>query len=211
MSILHWRRARVVVLALIAGAAITAAVGYASVPDTNGVIHTCYNVNGRGEIGANAALRVIDPSSPVRAGRACTGGEAPLDFPDGVGQTYSVHTTGDVTIGSNSFVPVETLNVPVAGSYFFLATVSMALTVVDPTEDVTSTCEVVFSAGALSDTIDGFVRSNLDKPGNTTMQTLETFPEAGTATLQCNGLTAFAFNARITAVPVSAFTDTAAS
>lgn len=210
MITLDKRRLRIVAATLFVGAGVIATVAYATVPDSNGLIHTCYHVNGRGEVNGNSNLRVIDPSSTVRAGQACSVDETPLTLSQTNG--YSVHTTHDVDMSSNptTFTPVATLNVPAGGSYLFLTTVNMGL-LVSNSFDITETCEVVFSAGTLSDTAVGFVRVNLNTPGEATIQTLENFPGAGTATLQCLGPNAFAFGSRVTAITLTAFTDTAAS
>ncbi len=208
MSIFKWRRLRIVAPAAIVGAAVIAAVAYATVPDSNGLIHTCYHVNNHGQVNGNSDLRVIDPSSPVRAGQACASDEAPLTLSQT--NAYSVHTTSNVSMSSDpsTFTTVAALSVPSGGSYWFLGTVYMDLTTTN-SFDITETCEVVFHAGALSDTAVGFVRVNHDTPGEATIQTLESFPAAGTATLQCLGPNAFAFNARLTAVTLTGFTDTA--
>lgn len=210
MSILSRRRLRIATVALSIGAAVIATVAYATVPDSNGLIHTCYHVNGHGEINGNSNLRVIDPSSTVRAGQACSSDEAPLTLSQT--NAYSVHTTDQVDMSSNptTFTPVATLSVPSGGSYLFISTVNMGL-LVSNSFDITETCEVVFSAGALSDTAVGFVRVNLNTPGEATIQALENFPGAGTARLQCLGPNAIAFDSRVTAVTLTAFTNTAAS
>jgi type VI secretion system secreted protein Hcp len=56
-----------------------AAIAVASVPDSNGLIHACYNVGSNGEPLSNATLTVIDPS----AGQNCA---APPGAASGTGQ-----------------------------------------------------------------------------------------------------------------------------
>jgi hypothetical protein len=46
-------------------------VAFATVPDSSGVIHACYNVNAQGQVGDGANLRVVDPSSTNANGQAC--------------------------------------------------------------------------------------------------------------------------------------------
>jgi len=223
MTILLRRRVRVVALLAVVGAAVAAGIGYASIPDSSGQIHACYPVNGRGQVGGDSTLRVVDPSSTVRAGRACGRDEVPLAWaqtgaagpagpagppgPAGTTNVYSVHTTGDVDTG-DTLAPIETLSVP-AGSYWFVATVNMGLHITNPF-DITETCELDVESGALSDVVTGFPVVNEQTPGNVTIQTLDSLSAAGTATLECMGPSAFVFETRVTAVPVTAFTDSTA-
>lgn len=223
MTILLRRRVRVVALLAVAASAVGAGIGYASIPDASGQIHACYHVNGRGEIGGDSTLRVVDPTSGVRAGRACGRDEAALAWaqtgptgpagppgpagPAGPTNLYSVHTTGDVDTG-DTLAPIETLSLP-AGSYWFVATVNMGLHITNPF-DITETCELDVEAGALSDVVTGFPVVNNQTPGNATIQALDTLPTAGTATLKCMGPSAFVFESRVTALPVTAFTDSTA-
>jgi Type VI secretion system effector, Hcp len=59
-----WRAVLLLAVGLAGGAA---AVAVATVPDSGGVIHACYDVNGSGEPASGATLTVIDPS----AGQTC--------------------------------------------------------------------------------------------------------------------------------------------
>jgi len=217
MTILLRRRVRVVVLLAAATAAAAAGIAYASIPDASGQIHACYHVNGRGEVGGDSTLRVVDPGSGLRAGRACGRDEAALTWaqagppgpagPGGQVTVDSVHTTGDVDTG-DTLAPIESLSLP-AGSYWLVATVNMGLHVANPF-DVTETCELDVESGALSDIVTGFPVVNEQTPGNATIQALDSLPAAGTATLECLGPDAFVFESRVIAVPVAAFTDSTA-
>lgn len=70
-------RAGAVVLVL---GAVVAGVAYAAVPDSNGVIHTCYQVDGQGQLTGGSQLRVIDPSAAQPDARACKNNEVALNF-----------------------------------------------------------------------------------------------------------------------------------
>jgi hypothetical protein len=80
--VLKSRRRGLLALAVVAVAASAslAAVGYASIPDAGGVIHGCYHVNGQGQVDGSAQLRVIDPESANKDGKACKKDEASLDW-----------------------------------------------------------------------------------------------------------------------------------
>ena len=198
---------------IVVGVGAIATAVQASIPDGSGVIHACYS--DRGASGRNGTqLNIVDSATS-----GCTGGQTEVHWgqtgppgspgPPGVVNAYSVHTTTDIDTGS-TLTPIATLNVPAAGNYFFIATVSMDLLITNPF-DITETCEVQFHAGSLSDLITGFPVVNHLQPGSTTMQTFEAFPTAGTAALLCQGPDAFAFRGRVTALEVTSFTDTAAS
>ena len=76
------RRRRLLMLAVVAVAASAglAAVGYAAIPDFNGVIHACYHVNGQGQVDGSSDLRVIDAASSNKDGKACKKDENALDW-----------------------------------------------------------------------------------------------------------------------------------
>ena len=59
----------------------TGSVAWAAIPDTNGVIHSCYKVTNRGEIDGAARLRVIDPAGHgSNDSKACKADERALDW-----------------------------------------------------------------------------------------------------------------------------------
>jgi hypothetical protein len=61
---------RLLIATTVAGVTLAAGVAYASIPDSNGVIHGCYNTNpARGPLGA---LRVVDTGQ----GQTCATGES---------------------------------------------------------------------------------------------------------------------------------------
>ena len=55
-------------------------IAYATIPDSNGVIHACYHVNPHGTVDGSGNLRVIDPASTNKDGSACRKDEKALDF-----------------------------------------------------------------------------------------------------------------------------------
>jgi Collagen triple helix repeat (20 copies) len=56
-------------------------VAWAAIPDSAGVIHTCYKVDHQGQLADNATLRLIDPSSAGNQGsQACGHDEQALNF-----------------------------------------------------------------------------------------------------------------------------------
>src|SRR5262245_65639219 len=79
-SALKGRRAVAAGLIALAISAGVATLAYASIPDTNGVIHGCYSVNGQGQVDGSASLRVIDPASTNPNGQACKNNERALDW-----------------------------------------------------------------------------------------------------------------------------------
>ncbi len=74
------RRRGLLTVAAVAFLLVGAGVAYASIPDSSGVIHACYHVNGQGAVEGGSTLRVIDPTSSNKEGRACKKDEASLDF-----------------------------------------------------------------------------------------------------------------------------------
>ncbi|HEY2354771.1 MAG TPA: hypothetical protein VGH79_07740 [Gaiellaceae bacterium] len=79
---MRWKKGSVL---LVLGGAVAAAmaivgVSYASVPDSSGVIHACYQANKNGDIAGHGRLRLIDPSAANPADRTCTKNEQELDW-----------------------------------------------------------------------------------------------------------------------------------
>src|SRR5437867_1804641 len=83
------KRLLLVVGALVA-AAVGAAIAFAAVPDTNGVIHGCYGQS-------NGAVRVIDPGVA-----ACKQGEVSLDWSSGPRAYAEVRSDGGIEFGSRN-------------------------------------------------------------------------------------------------------------
>jgi hypothetical protein len=150
-------RKTLIVLAVAAVAAGASTFAYASVPDASDLIHSCYHVNGQGQVDGSATLRVIDPSSPNKDGQACKKGENELDWnqqgipgpqglqgiqgpqgpqgPEGSGHAYYQDSGGLVTIhGSATIMGIAGLP---AGNYLVWAPVE----VIGDTDDGTdNTC-----------------------------------------------------------------------
>ena len=72
-------------LAAVAVLALGATVAYASIPDSSGVVHGCFNQT-------NGQLRVFDPESGPKPG-PCTSNERPLDW-NQIGQQGPQGTQG---------------------------------------------------------------------------------------------------------------------
>jgi hypothetical protein len=64
------------VVAFVALVVALGGVAFASIPDSNGVIHACYPVNGQGQVNPGANLQVIDPTSSNSAVQTCKKGQA---------------------------------------------------------------------------------------------------------------------------------------
>ncbi len=73
-------RKTLILLAVAAVAAGASTFAYASIPDASGLIHSCYHVNGQGQVDGSAQLRVIDPASQNKDGKACKKDENELDW-----------------------------------------------------------------------------------------------------------------------------------
>jgi hypothetical protein len=61
------------------GVAIAGGVAFATVPDGDGTVHLCYQVDGQGQI-VNGNLRLIDPASTKKDAQACKPNEVPLNI-----------------------------------------------------------------------------------------------------------------------------------
>jgi hypothetical protein len=112
-----------VLIAFIGGLAI-AGIAYASIPDSNGVIHGCYAKRGGG-------LRVIDTG----AGQSCNAKETPLSWnqsgptgaigPAGPSDAYTVEGTR-VIPGDGATYTVASMSLP-QGSFVVVAVVRLTL------------------------------------------------------------------------------------
>jgi hypothetical protein len=131
----------------IVGALVAGGIAYATIPDSNGVIHACYHVNPQGSVDGSGNLRVIDPSSANKDGSACKKDEKTLDFnqtgppgqpgqqgapgpqgPTGPSDVWSVdgYDAGNKNVGiaPSEEVLATTSTLP-AGSYFVQAETSL--------------------------------------------------------------------------------------
>ena len=95
-------RARFAVAALAAVAAAGAGIAWATIPDSNGVIHACYK-------DSNGDLRVVDTAGD------CRRHETPLDL-GGPSHGYAVSNDGDVNFSSPTSVSILKLGLP-AGTF----------------------------------------------------------------------------------------------
>ena len=68
----HGRRVLLLVLLGVIGVALAAGVGYATIPDSNGIIHLCVKDDGN--------VRAVDPSSPKKEQQACKKDEQAVDI-----------------------------------------------------------------------------------------------------------------------------------
>ena len=120
----------------IVGALVAGGIAYATIPDSNGVIHACYHVNGQGAVDGSGNLRVIDPSSSNKDGSTCKHDEKALDFnqtgppgaqgpqgPTGPSDVYSVDGfgAGIKSLPIATWVDLATTSTLPAGSYFVQA------------------------------------------------------------------------------------------
>jgi len=86
MKLNFQRRGRWVLAAMVVGLALAGGIAYATVPDSSGVIHGCYQTH-------NGRLRVVDTA----AGAACRATEKALNWSQTSGApTYNVRTGGMV-------------------------------------------------------------------------------------------------------------------
>jgi hypothetical protein len=80
-------------VSIIALAVALGGAAYANIPDSNGVVHSCYQVNGQGQVDGGATLRLIDPTNGGDGGTACKKNEKALNF-NQTGPTGAQGTTG---------------------------------------------------------------------------------------------------------------------
>lgn len=132
-----------VVAIAIVGALVAGGIAYATIPDSNGVVHACYHVNPQGTVDGSGNLRVIDPSSANKDGSACKKDEKALDFnqtgpqgqqgpvgptgptgPSGASHAYSTFSDYHFTGISPNTNTISKLTLP-AGDYVVWATGSV--------------------------------------------------------------------------------------
>lgn len=130
----HARRNVVAYLALVAALGAAGGVAYSSIPDAQGVIHSCFD-------DTTGALRVIDTDGSG----ICRGGETALDWnqqgqpgptghtgpagPPGAALTYGRSVAGPISLpDAPQIKTIATLTVP-AGSYAIFAKIEGSLTV----------------------------------------------------------------------------------
>ena len=73
------RRGVLIATGCLIGVAVAAGVALGTVPDGNGIVHLCYQVDQQGQI-ANGDLRVIDPDATKKNDQACTTKETALEI-----------------------------------------------------------------------------------------------------------------------------------
>lgn len=132
----HARRNVVAYLALVAALGAAGGVAYSSIPDAQGVIHSCFD-------DMTGALRVIDsPSDTCRTGQTALDwnqqgepglnghpGAAGPPGPAGVALTYGRSVAGPISLpDAPQMKTIATLTVP-AGSYAIFAKIEGSLTV----------------------------------------------------------------------------------
>lgn len=76
MKASRWR------FALVLGVATLAAGGaaFATIPDSSGVIHACYHVNGAGQLDGDGRIHLIDPTGAAKNLQTCKKDERPLNW-----------------------------------------------------------------------------------------------------------------------------------
>ena len=99
------RRSRLAALVIVLFALTAAGIAYASIPDSQGVIHGCFKPSTR----PSGALRVIDTAK----GQRCEGGELPLDW-NQTGPKGATGPTGPSAI-SGLFETLTTTDFQIAG------------------------------------------------------------------------------------------------
>src|SRR3954447_24020517 len=82
MQGLRWRRpSPALVVATVAVVLAVGGAAYATIPDSGGVIHACYHVNGDRQLAGNGSVRLIDPNgSGNKNTTSCKKDEVALDW-----------------------------------------------------------------------------------------------------------------------------------
>src|SRR4051794_1857577 len=82
MQGLRWRRpSPALVVATVAGGLAVGGAAYAAIPDSGGVIHACYHVNGDRQLAGDGSVRLIDPNSGAnKNATSCKKDEVALDW-----------------------------------------------------------------------------------------------------------------------------------
>jgi hypothetical protein len=100
--------------ALIAAATVAmlvvAGVAYATIPDSGGVIHGCYQVDPKGNLGPNATLRLVDASAANKDAQGCKNNEKAIAWnqtgPTGpTGATGATGSTGATGANGSAWTP----------------------------------------------------------------------------------------------------------
>jgi len=115
-------RAAAVTALLLAAVAGTTSIALASIPDSHGVIHGCYQTKGTAH-----NLKVINNKVTARCPRgysALNWNQAGPKGPAGLSHGYSTESIDGHTLGSSSETVVATATLP-AGSYIVNATVTV--------------------------------------------------------------------------------------
>ncbi len=207
-----------VVTAAIVGALVAGGIAYATIPDSNGVIHACYHVNGQGTVDGSGNLRVIDPSSTNKDGSACKHDEKALDFnqtgpqgqqgqqgqqgPQGLtgpSDVWSVNGEGaEKNLPISTWVTLATTPTLPAGSYFVQAQAEADNTVSTPSE---YSCQLVDPSNT------DYEDTNANTSGDWATIPVEaviTLSSSDTISLECFSTTALseAFNWQLAAIKI---------
>jgi hypothetical protein len=127
-------RPALVGLVIVGALLVAGGIAYATIPDSSGVIHACYQVNGQGMVDGSGTMRVIDPSSTNKDGSTCKHDEKALDFnqkgpqgdpgPPGPSDVWSVdgYDAGFANLApAQTWVTLATTSMLPQGSYFVQA------------------------------------------------------------------------------------------
>lgn len=202
----------------IVGALVAGGIAYATIPDSNGVIHACYHVNGQGAVDGSGNLRVIDPSSTNKDGSTCKHDEKALDFnqtgpqgqqgqqgqqgpqgPPGPSDVWSVNGEGaEKNLPISTWVTLATTSTLPAGSYFVQAQAEADNALSTPSE---YSCQLVDSSNK------DYEDTNANTSGDWATIPVEaviTLSSSDTISLECISTTALseAFNWQLAAIEI---------
>jgi len=178
---------RHIIVAILGAVALTVggSVAWATIPDSNGVIHGCYKKKG-------GALRVVN-------GTTCKAKEKPISWNSagpGGGVAYIARQPANTTVALTNFAntTVTSLSVP-AGTYIVNAKVSINNSGASAAD---ANCKL-----STGDTVHAAVAAS---GGGAALPLLDSaaFSSGGTIVLTCNTLKGIAFAGVIAATPVQA-------
>jgi hypothetical protein len=140
MSVLTSKPLRLAVLAAVVVGVATVGVAYASIPDSNGLIHGCYSPNGS-KANGGAQLDIVDSDVAT-----CTKGQQAIAWD----QTTSAYDDegSKVIAGDHSWNTIESISVP-AGAYVVSASLRLNATSAPTSTEVT--CVVTSDTAAVLD------------------------------------------------------------
>ena len=211
-------RPALVAVVIVAALLVAGGIAYATIPDSSGVIHACYHVNGQGAVDGSGTLRVIDPSSTNKDGSACKHDEKALDFnqtgpqgtqgpqgpqgqpgPTGPSDVWSVDGEGaEKNLPISTWVTLATTSTLPAGSYFVQAQAEADNTLSTPSE---YSCQLVDSSN------NDYEDTNANTSGDWATIPVEaviTLSSPDTISLECFSTTALseAFNWQLAAIKI---------